>query len=42
VNQKAVGGLRNILVHDYFSIDLDVIWKIVQGIWKTLNLRLSK
>ncbi len=30
VNWKAIGGLRNILVHDYFSIDFETIWIIVQ------------
>jgi uncharacterized protein with HEPN domain len=30
VNWKAMGGLRNILVHDYFSVDLETIWTIVQ------------
>ncbi len=25
-----MSGLRNILVHDYFAVDLETIWTIVQ------------
>lgn len=24
-------GMRNILVHDYFSIDFDVVWSVVEN-----------
>jgi uncharacterized protein with HEPN domain len=30
VNWKAIGGLRNILAHGYFSVDIEIIWTIVQ------------
>lgn len=29
VEWKRVGGLRDILIHQYFGIDLDIIWDIV-------------
>jgi len=31
VDWKNVVGLRNILVHEYFGIDADIIWDIVQN-----------
>lgn len=27
---KAISGFRNILVHDYLGVDLDVIWSVVE------------
>ena len=29
INWTGIAGFRNLLVHDYFSIDLDVVWRIV-------------
>lgn len=26
---RAIAGFRNVLVHDYFKIDLDVVWSVV-------------
>lgn len=28
---KKMGGLRDIVVHDYFGIDEDIIWDVVSG-----------
>lgn len=25
-----IGGLRNRIVHDYFGLDLEIIWEIIQ------------
>ena len=26
---KAITGMRNVLVHDYFGIDVDIVWQAV-------------
>lgn len=31
IDWKRITGLRNILIHEYFGIDLPIIWDIIQN-----------
>jgi uncharacterized protein with HEPN domain len=36
-----IGGLRNRIVHDYFGLDLEIIWQVLQTSLRDLKTRLS-
>jgi uncharacterized protein with HEPN domain len=31
INWKAIAGFRNILVHDYLGLDLELIWAVIEN-----------
>jgi uncharacterized protein with HEPN domain len=30
IDWKGIGAFRNVVVHDYFEIDLEKIWEVIQ------------
>ena len=35
-------GMRNILVHNYFSIDTDLVWAVIENDLETLRSKIQK
>jgi uncharacterized protein with HEPN domain len=42
IEWKEITGLRNILVHEYFGIDSDLIWQIIETDIPDLKKKLRK
>lgn len=42
IEWKAIIGLKNVLVHEYFGVDIEVIWHIVKEDIPRLKSEISK
>lgn len=46
IDWKRMAGLRDILIHEYFGIDLEIIWDVVQnkllGVEKNISAMLNE
>jgi uncharacterized protein with HEPN domain len=42
IEWQKIKGLRNIVAHDYWGVDVEMVWQIVQGNLPILSLQLAQ